>query len=216
MKKILIVFLIDIIDIWNEPILSHIKLSQYTDNEIFLLWRNGNDLAFNEIYRRNIVKLLEIAIKKTICLDDAEELVQNAFIKLYQQRDVIKNDNNIFGYLCVILRNQVFNLVRDKKVQIDYETVSLQNPQSMDTLEIIEYKELESFFERVIQTLPLKCREVFILSRKKFLSNKQIAHELNISENTVEQHIRKAIHRLRISIKNFGVFTFYLFLKGLL
>lgn len=173
-------------------------------------------MAFNEIYRRNVVRLLEIALKKTICLDDAEELVQNAFIKLYQQRAVIKNDNNIFGYLCVILRNQVFNLVRDKKVQIDYETVSLQNPQGMDTLEIIEYKELETFFERVIQSLPLKCREVFILSRKKFLSNKQIAYKLHISENTVEQHIRKALHKLRISIKYFCVFILYFFLNGFL
>ena len=193
-----------------EPINSIIKLTQLTDNEIFLLWKNGNDTAFNEIYRRNVLKLLEVAIKKTVCLDDAEELVQNAFIKLYQQKDNIKNDHNIFGYLCVTLKNKVFNLVRDNKIKLDYETLSLKNSLSAseETMEIIEYKELESFFDKVIQTLPLKCREVFILSRKKYFSNKQIAHELNISENTVEQHIRKALQKLRISIKNFSVFIF--------
>jgi RNA polymerase sigma factor (sigma-70 family) len=51
-----------------------------------------------------------------------------------------------------------------------------------------------------IETLPTKCREVFILSRKEFLANKEIAKKLNISENTVEQHIRKAIRRIRQSI----------------
>lgn len=145
---------------------------------------------------------MRLAISKTNNREIAEELVQNSFVKLYEHKKSIETSTSIRAYLYVILKNQVLNHYRNQLVRNKYEMHISKQTQVDDysVIEQIESKELEIHINKEIDQLPLKCREVFILSRKEFLSNKEIAAKLNISENTVEQHIRKAISKLRSSL----------------
>lgn len=150
----------------------------------------------------NVMPLMRLAISKTNDRVIAEELVQNSFVKLYEHKLSLQTNTSIRAYLYVILKNQILNHYRSQLVRNKYETFISKQPQMADSsiIDQMESRELEEHINKEIDKLPLKCREVFILSRKEFLSNKEIAARLNISENTVEQHMRKALGRLRSSL----------------
>ncbi|HET8829157.1 MAG TPA: RNA polymerase sigma-70 factor [Pelobium sp.] len=185
------------------------NLANHTESELIALWKKGDDAGFTEIYKRYSIKLISLAINKTQNRDDAEELVQNSFLKFYQHKDAVETNTSLFAFLYVILKNQILNYHRRQLVHQKYEAyVAKFHPQDDNHLQAtIESKDLERLIEKEIEKLPDKCRNAFLLSRRKNLSNKEIAAELNISENTVEQHMRKALGRLRVSLKDYiGLF----------
>lgn len=145
---------------------------------------------------------MRLAVSKTNDKELAEELVQNSFLKLYEHKKAIEPNTSIKAYLYVILKNQILNHYRAQTVRDKYEAHLTNQPRFEDhsIIEKIESQELEVLINEAIERLPTKCREVFILSRKQFLTNKEVAERLGISENTVEQHIRKAISKIRSSI----------------
>lgn len=149
-----------------------------------------------------VMPMMRLAISKTNSREIAEELVQNSFVKFYEHKRSIETNTSIQAYLFVILKNQILNHYRSQLVRNKYEVhiAKHTNAEDHSLLEQIESRELAGLIDMEIEKLPPKCREVFILSRKEFLSNKEIAAKLHISENTVEQHIRKAISKLRMSL----------------
>jgi RNA polymerase sigma-70 factor (ECF subfamily) len=184
-----------------------------TDDELIALWQNGNELAFGALYQRHVVKLIAIAMNKVHDRDSAQELVQDAFVKLYKHKDVLAPDTSIRAYLYVILKNLILNHYRKQLIQHKYESYAIhqQSFQDNSTMEGIESRELEKRLHAEIEKLPEKCKAVFLLSRKENLSNKEIATTLNISENTVEQHMRKALSRLRGSLGHYMELAFVLY-----
>jgi len=119
------------------------------------------------------------------------------------------------AYLYVICKNQILNHHRDKLVQNRYEEHLLHfTAQHEDLAAQIEAKELQHIIDQEIENLPEKCKAVFMLSRGQYLSNREIANQLSISENTVEQHMRKALGRLRISLSRYMGIAIFIFLMG--
>jgi RNA polymerase sigma-70 factor (family 1) len=175
-----------------------------TDSDLLELWSNGNEQAFEAIYHRYALKLLGIAIDKTRDRDAAEELVQDTFVTLHKSKASVKRLNNIMAFLYVVLKNKILDHHRrnlSRKKFADY--FSQFFTEAVDTTNaIVETKELERLLEKEIANLPAQCRAVFTMRRMEFLSNKEIASKLNISENTVEQHMRKALKQLRLSLIN--------------
>jgi len=161
-------------------------------------------MAFSEIYRRHALKLMAKAVAKSTCREDAEELVQNSFLKLYQKKASIVADQPIFGYLFMVFKNETLNQYRNKLVRDKYETFVKDNSTELDQslTEDLESKDLLAQLDLEIEKLPTKCKNVFLLSRREHLSNKEIANVLNISVNTVEQHMRKALGKLRLSVRD--------------
>ena len=159
--------------------------------------------------------MLAIASKKIDDYETAREFVQDVFVSLFKLRDSLNPDISILAYLHVALKNRIFNHYRHQNVHRRYEQyVALQQPDISDnTVALLYSKELEMQIKGEIEKLPLQCRTVFLLSREEGLPNKEIASHLNISVNTVEQHMRKALRILRTSMGNYlhlVVFLFYL------
>jgi len=155
-----------------------------------------------------------MALSKTNDRDIAEELVQDSFVKFYQHKQSLAVDTSVMAYLYVILKNRILNHYRKQLVQQKYEHYLFHNQSSQDNSleESIETRELEKQLNDEIAKLPEKCKAVFLLSRKENFSNKKIAQELNISENTVEQHMRKALGRLRGSLGQYLELAIVLYL----
>jgi RNA polymerase sigma factor (sigma-70 family) len=106
--------------------------------------------------------------------------------------------NSVRAYLYVILKNNILNYYRKEVSRKRYQEYAAQLPQfDYSTQVTVESRELEKQLSNEIEKLPPKCRAVFKLSRHEHLSNKEIAARLGISENTVEQHMRKALRDLR-------------------
>lgn len=134
----------------------------------------------------------------------AEELVQETFIAFYNSKVSLDKLNNIMAFLYVILKNKIMDTYRRNFVQRKYREYFEKsfNDVCDNTRALIETRELEQLLSEEIEKLPEQCRKVFNMRRKDFMSNKDIASSLQISENTVEQHMRKALRILRISFVN--------------
>lgn len=172
------------------------------DKELIYRWQTGDESAFEKLYHNYATELLTIAVQKTNDREIATELVQGVFITFFNQKDSAHQITSLLAYLYTILKNRILdhhrhNLIRKKHISyaVHYHTPAAEN----DVTAYIETKELENIVSAEINKLPSQCKHVFSLRRMQHLSNKEVAHLLNISENTVEQHMRKALKLLKIA-----------------
>lgn len=114
---------------------------------------------------------------------------------------------NFKAYLYAIAKNKIFSYYRHELVKQKYQRSVLSGDAEImtdDLAQITECKELQQLILDKIEELPPKCKEVFKLSRQQHLSHKAIAERLNISENTVDQHIQKALRVLRTALEDYN------------
>ncbi|WP_207425739.1 RNA polymerase sigma factor [Pedobacter sp. SYSU D00535] len=176
-----------------------------SDAQLIAMWQEGEEKAFDVFYIRHVPNLLSLASRKTNSREAARELVQDVFFDLFKQKDSLDAGRNIRAYLYGALRNRIFNYYREvlrKKKHEDFLLLT-NNESHNETEQQVACNELKDSLQQGIEGLPSKCREVFVLSRQEHLSHKEIAVRLNISVNTVEQHMRKALQRLRCSIQHY-------------
>lgn len=182
-----------------------------TDAELVVLLKDGIHGAFAEIYARYQGILYVHACKMLKDEDEAEDIVQEIFVYLWANHTQICFRSSLSAYLYSAVRYKFFDLLDHRKVRLDYAE-SLSN--FIDTGvtvtdHYIREKELAQLIENEIALLPPKMREVFELSRKAYLSHKEIAKKLNLSEKTVKNQVNNALRELRLKL---GLFSFLLFL----
>jgi len=172
-----------------------------TDEELFLLAKQGQEKAYALIYDRYAAKLYAAAYHllrdRTVCEDLLQEVFVNIWLKR-QQLDV----KNVRSYLYQSIRNSVLMALRKGRVHlaidVAHEMVATQRAD-----EAVGLKEMNNLLHQHIEELPFRCRQIFQLSRKDQLSNKEIAEHLHISVKTVENQITLALQRLRLVFKEF-------------
>ncbi|HTI08833.1 MAG TPA: RNA polymerase sigma-70 factor [Puia sp.] len=170
--------------------------STLTDQHLLAFLRDGQEEAFNEIYRRYWEKLLAVGYHYTNNKQFAEEIVHDVFLRLWMQKGAVEI-TSLPAYLGTAVKFSVFKaLLKEKRrSQIrahlpQVEIVSSDNEQ-------IEARFLQDYFQGIIETLPEKCRIVFQYSREESLSLAEISARMNISQKTVESHMTKALKTLR-------------------
>ncbi len=170
-----------------------------SDSELILLWQNGEKYAFEQLYKRYAVCLLATAMSKTQRRELSEEIIQETFMMLLSRKKTANHILNFPAFLHTTVKHKIIDHYRREKLLKKYEEHSFHIFTEMDnsTLQSIEYRDLEQQLAFQVEKLPLRCKSVFVLSRNQHLSNKEIAAHLDISENTVEQHMRKALRLLR-------------------
>lgn len=142
-----------------------------------------------------------------------EEIVQSVFIKVWEGRESIDVDKSFGAYLCTIAKNQLVNIYQHRMLEYVYqEKVKTSEPIENTTEQEVDYHLLEEYIGSLIEQLPPARREIFILSRRKLLTNKEIAAKLNLSENTVESQLTKATAFLRSKIDRHYSFSIPLLL----
>ncbi|MEO7769296.1 MAG: RNA polymerase sigma-70 factor [Ferruginibacter sp.] len=170
------------------------------DSDLYRLVKQNDLKAFEELYTRYWPILVNSAYKRLNSKEKAEDIVQNIFIEIYQRRAVIEITISIRAYLNQALKFKILNEYRSEMNRAKYQKYLFFNPICKnDSPGHLEAKELEAEINSVLNNLPRKCRQVFLLSRKEILSNKDISIALNISLSTVEKHISKALKFLRSS-----------------
>ena len=133
----------------------------------------------------------------------AEELVQQTFIRVWENRENVNPEKSFISYLCTIAKNMLLNRYEHQTIQFIYEEYikakSIDNKNI--TEEEVDRKLLEEYIEELTDKLPPKRKEIFVLSRKEGLTNKQIAQKLNISESTIETQLSKALSFMKGQLK---------------
>ena len=178
------------------------KYSVYTDDALMEQIRTGDERAFSELYERYFSKLFNYAYQKRGDRFKAQEIVQELFVDLWLRRSelrVASVPNYLFGAAKNLIISAIRRELSQEKHLSDWQIQSSAAESS--TEHQILYNDLHKHYEEGLALLPEKCRAVFLLSRSGN-PNSEIAHQLQISEKTVEQHITKALRILRLNLKN--------------
>ena len=176
---------------------------------------------FEYIYIYYFPKMKRFAREYVLSDEDAENIVQDVFLELWEKKEILSLQLNVIAYLFTAIRNRCINFLRrsmiaknaENKLQEEYKLTLQMKYYSLEAFnqEIFQEKDVEQILSKAIDTLPEKCREIFILSKIKGKKQKDIATELNISVNTVETQIRIAYKKLRNEFKeHFPLFYFLL------
>lgn len=154
------------------------------------------------MYERYVIYLTNIAIKKTPYIETAKECVQDVFISLYHRKDELQTTSSLKAYLYTALQHKIYNQYHKELTRLKHESIATKNQAIADAglSQQYESKIQVQQIEQKIQSLPPQCRKVFLMSREEQLTYKQIAEQLNISVNTVDQHIQRALRILRASL----------------
>lgn len=173
--------------------------NELNDEELAELLKKGDHKAFNVIFDRFYGLLFVHACKMLRDHDEAKDVVQELFEKLWNQRETISFERSLSAYLYSSVRNRIINRISHYVVEHKYID-SLKSFIEQDSY-LADYRvregEMKKIIEREISALPAKMKEVFELSRKDYLSYKQIAVKLQISEQTVRMHVKKALRILK-------------------
>jgi RNA polymerase sigma-70 factor (ECF subfamily) len=182
----------------------------------------GDKKSFHVLFTELYPLLHNIAIQYVNEVDDAKDIVQNAFLKLWENRQTIKQNSNLRNYLFTLVKNACIDYIR-KKQNYNQHVSSIYNVEfdvNLVVLEETSYEEYEKILtniELAVDSLPEKCRDVFKLSKYNKLSNKEVSTKLKISIKTVEAQLSKATKILRselqpnLSIISILFVDFYLF-----
>ncbi|MEI8005293.1 MAG: RNA polymerase sigma-70 factor [Bacteroidota bacterium] len=158
---------------------------------------------FEILFRTEYKGMLLFAIHYVKEEEAAKEIVQEAFINLWEKRESINPEREVKSYLSASVRNRSLNYLRDNK-RFNGTLLSLGGLLPMPAAEevnTIEIRELSGQIHRAIEELPEKCREVFRLNRFEQMKYQEIADHLNISIKTVETQMSKALSHLRSRIR---------------
>ncbi|MEQ7801034.1 RNA polymerase sigma-70 factor [Pedobacter sp. ASV1-7] len=163
----------------------------------------GDESSFNMVYNQYSEKVYRLAFRVLKNDEQSEEIVQETFIRLWLNRERLDSSGNMWLYLYVIAKRlslDAYKIICKSSVlseRLLQEIHAIRNT----TEEEILANELEQFTENVISKLPKQQQLIFKLSRVEGLSHQEIANQLNISPNTVKNHIVEALKTLKAQLK---------------
>lgn len=155
-----------------------------------------NEQEFERLYRVSSPRLYAFIWSILRNNWETQDALQAIFLKIWEKRAEIDLSNNIDSYLFTTAKNLCMNILRDRLYRILMPLDACSTTHDEVNTEII-YNDNARFIQAIIDQLPQKRREVFMLSRVSGMPNKQIAEQLGISENTVETQIRRSLAFLR-------------------
>lgn len=179
-------------------------MGQRSDSDEVLteLLRQGDEHVFATIYDRFAADLIGYAGARLFRLEDARDIVQDVFVKLWHDRRTLQVHIHLGGYLYTATRNRVIDHIRKNAVREEYGLLIqyLSAPAGPNAEELYAAKELAIKVSHALDGLTPKVREVYRLSREQHLSIPEIAAHLNISEQTVKNQLTTALNHLRKSL----------------
>lgn len=182
------------------------------DTNLIGLIKSGNKQAFDEVFLKHFKNLHAYAFTIIKEKDDAEEIVQNVFVRIWTKRAQLKTDGFLKPFLYRSVHNESLNYLKHQKVRSNFNihyADAVKNDTGNLNTEIMA-TELEKNIHSAINELPEKCRNVFQLSRFDQMKYQEIADALNISIKTVENQMGKALKILRLRVVDFLILIFIL------
>lgn len=182
------------------------------DTQLLGLIKSGNKQAFDEVFLMHFKSLHAYAFTMVKDRDDAEEIVQNVFVRIWTRREQLKTDGFLKSFLYRSVHNESLNYLKHQKVRANFNVHyvdAVKNDMGNLNTEIA-VTELEKNIHSAINDLPEKCRNVFQLSRFDQMKYQEIAAALNISVKTVENQMGKALKILRHRVVDFLILIFIL------
>ncbi len=185
-----------------------------SDYEIAERLQKGDLEAFDQVFNKYSSRLYGFAIKFLKSKEETEGLVQDVFLKVWENRKELKKECSLKSYLFTIAYHNICKIFRKKHIYLELtESNSTSKNRSFSFEEQIDYKSILEQVDRLIELLPEKQRTIFIKSRNEGKSTREIAQEMKLAPGTVDNHISAALKFLRKHIlnTNFALLLFFVF-----
>lgn len=159
---------------------------------------SGSQRAFHKVFITSYPKVFSFSLRLVKNRDDAEDIAQTVFIRLWTKRDLLINVQNLDSYLYSMVKHTVLNYIKSKRgITVDISkmnniTNSLSSPQ-----EQIEAKDLKLLVDLIVENMPKQRRIIYKMSREQGMSNDDIALKMGLQKRTVENHIHLALKEIK-------------------
>lgn len=176
--------------------------SNISDQELVEMIQTGNLEAFDFLFKKYSDRLFGFALKYLKSKEEAEELVQDVFLKIWENRKKLDKESSLKSYLFTISYHQICRFYRKKNYQerlLNETRLTSGSSFSMD--DSIDYHSVLEQVDRLIEKLPPRQKSIFVKSRKEGKTTREIAEELKIAPGTVDNQISEALKFIR---KNLG------------
>ena len=174
-----------------------IAVKENLEEDLIRRINDGDERAFKLVFDLYYRPLTLFAMKYVREVEDAKEIVQEFFVRMWSKRDTLDIRFSLRIYLYRSVRNACLNFIASDKVEkkrmMGYQHPEVSNDNALEHMMAAEQEEL---LMRAIDNLPEKCRQIFVMSRMNRLSHQAIATQLNLSVKTVETQISIALKRL--------------------
>jgi RNA polymerase sigma-70 factor (ECF subfamily) len=169
------------------------------ENESIGRIRKGDIKQFETLFRSSYASLVKYARTIIKDQDTAEEIVQDLFFRLWQDKEKIKIESSLNGYLFRSVHNRCLHYIEHLKVieRHEHEMSLEKESRSESPADILQYKELQAKIARTIEKLPERCGQIFCMNRFEGLKYSEIAEKLSISIKTVEANMGRALKEFR-------------------
>jgi RNA polymerase sigma-70 factor (family 1) len=171
----------------------------YDDNKLIERLQKGNVEAFDLIYKKYSGNIYAFALKYLKSTDEAKELVQSVFLKLWESHKNLNKELSFKSFLFTITYNDICKIFRRRNYRQQFidNTLYENSHHSSETEDRIEYNSVLEQVQQIIDRLPEKQKTVFLKSRLEGKSTKEIADEVDLSPGTVDNYISESIKFIR-------------------
>jgi RNA polymerase sigma-70 factor (family 1) len=188
--------------------------SPHTDKSLFTEISSGDQSAFAELFRRYDRRIYPFVLKMIKSEALAEEITQEIFIKIWEQRAKLATVDNPEAWLLTLTAHHTLDQIRkrlNERNMLQRLANLWKDAAANDTEETIQHRESASLVRAAVERLPLQQRKVYRLSREEGLDYREIGARLEISPNTVRNHLVQALRSIRVYLEEHGELPVFLF-----
>jgi RNA polymerase sigma-70 factor (ECF subfamily) len=170
----------------------------YDETTLLKQIAKGEEASFRMLYDKYRAKIYTIALRITGIESSAEDVVQEVFIKVWNNRKTLPEIDNFNSWLNTITRRHIFNNLRKLANEEKFlRHLLAQKPAAPDAMESVAYNELQALLNKAVSELTPQQKKVYLLSRAEGLSHAEIAKALNLSHETVKSYMKDALREIR-------------------
>lgn len=188
------------------------KISKSSENiqELFGAFLHGNEEAFDLLFEKYYPIFCAYA-QRFVSLEDAEEIVQDILLWLYNNKTMLVIESSLSGYIFKMIYHRSLNKIASQEVKRRVDTLYFENNESiLYDIDAFQIEELSKRINEAIANLPEKYREAFVMHRFKEMSYKEIAIKLDVSVKTIDYRIQQALKQLRTDLQEYFLLLFIL------
>ena len=186
-----------------------------SDSELARKIKGGEKNAYQELFERYAPRIYQFSLSYLKNNADAEELVQDVFLKIWEKRDMLDESKNIKSFIFKVAVNTIYDFIRHKNIENAFNDYTRANfeTNSDNTWHMVIYDEMQENLQKLVAQLPGQQQKIFQLSKEEGLTSEEIAVKLNLSKRTVDNHLYRAVSFLKEHFKKesfISVLFFYL------
>lgn len=179
----------------------------YKDEVLISLIQKSDEDAFTELFGRYWKDLYSSALKRMSSGDDAKDIIQELFVKLWTKRQSLPGDMEVCNYLFAALKYSIINYLQADKLRLHHANLILQTVSKTEASIVesqIDSQDLEVIIEQAIEYMPDRMKEVFILKYKNGYTPQEIAAQLSLNVQSVKNYLTNARGVLRAIISRYN------------